>query len=81
MNFGNVSYEVFPANELFSVTKLESGEGEVRVEGTLDREILDEYSITIIARDGGNLHIVFKLAYNGNPMNVQDLPQRLVPQL
>ena len=48
---------MFPANELFSVTKLESGEGEVRVEGILDREALDEYTITIIARDGGNLHV------------------------
>ena len=53
--FGNVSYEVFPINDLFSVTKLENGDGEVRVEGVLDRETTEEYRITIIARDGGDL--------------------------
>lgn len=52
-DFGNVSYEVFPASSLFSVTKLASGEGAVSVNGLLDRETLDEYSITILARDGG----------------------------
>ena len=52
--FGYVSYEVFPANDLFSVTKLENGDGEVRVEGVLDRETTEEYNITIIARDGGD---------------------------
>ena len=52
--FGNVSYEVFPANDLFSVIKLETGYGEVRVEGVLDRETTEEYNITIIARDGGD---------------------------
>ena len=52
--FGNVSYEVFPANDLFSVIKLENGDGEVRVEGVLDRETTEEYNITIIARDGGD---------------------------
>ncbi len=51
--FSNVSYEVFPESMLFSVTTLESGEGEVRVEGLLDREALDRYTITILARDGG----------------------------
>lgn len=55
--FGNVSYEVFPANELFSVTKPENGEGEVRVEGILDREDTEGYDITIIARDGGDCTI------------------------
>lgn len=51
--FGNVSYEVFPESSLFSVTKLDSGEGEVRVEGLIDRETIDRYMITILARDGG----------------------------
>ena len=51
--FGNVSYQVFPANDLFSVSKLERGEGVVSVNGMLDRETLDQYSITILARDGG----------------------------
>lgn len=51
--FGDVSYEVFPANSLFSVYKLAGGEGAVSVNGVLDRETLDTYSITILARDGG----------------------------
>ncbi len=48
-----MSYEVFPANDLFSVTKLEYSEGAVTVDGVLDREMVDEYTITILARDGG----------------------------
>lgn len=51
--FGSVSYAVFPENDLFTVSKLATGEGEVRVQGVLDRETVDEYSITILARDGG----------------------------
>lgn len=55
--FGNVSYVIFPENPFFSVTKLDSGEGEVRAEGELDRELEDSYTITILARDGGqNIH-------------------------
>ena len=52
-SFGNVTYQVFPESDLFSVSTLESGEGEVRVEGVLNREALDQHLITIIARDGG----------------------------
>ena len=51
--FGNVSYEVFPESSLFSVRKLYSGEGEITVEGVLDREAVDQYTITLLARDGG----------------------------
>lgn len=46
---------MFPASNLFSVTKLATGEGEVTVNGILDRETLDAYSITILARDGGKI--------------------------
>lgn len=51
---------MFPENDLFVVMKLESGEGEVRVQGMLDRETMDEYTITILARDGG-IHVVHGL--------------------
>lgn len=51
--FGIVFYEVFPANPLFSVVTLATGEGEVRVVGELDRETMDQHIITILARDGG----------------------------
>ncbi len=54
--FGNVSYEVFPESSLFSVSRLYSGEGEIRVEGLLDRETVNQYTITLLARDGGTVH-------------------------
>jgi hypothetical protein len=46
---------VFPASDLFSVYKLATGEGEISVNGIIDRETQDDYSITILARDGGML--------------------------
>ena len=50
---GNITFEVFPADSLFSVTTLLSGGGQLIVEGELDRETDDTYTITILARDGG----------------------------
>lgn len=50
---------MFPENTLFTVMKLEGGEGEVRVEGILDREMVPEHTITILARDGGNIDYAF----------------------
>lgn len=54
--FGNVSYDVFPDNPLFSVVTAEGGEGEVFVVGELDREMVAEHTITILARDGGTYY-------------------------
>lgn len=54
-SFGNVAFEVFPASDLFAVTNLYTGVGEIFVNGILDREALDQYTITILARDGGKV--------------------------
>ena len=55
-DFGNVSYAIFPESDLFYVTKLDNGRGVVTVNGGLDRETLDQHTITILARDGGKLY-------------------------
>ena len=54
-DFGEVTYEVFPQNSLFTITTLPDGSGEVRVLGMLDRETTSEQTITLIVRDGGML--------------------------
>ena len=70
--FGNVSYDVFPENPLFSVITVEGGEGEMYVVGELDREMVDEHTITILARDGGKYCIrghCYVVLYIGVPPN------------
>ncbi len=56
---GSISFAIFPENPLFSITTYNNGddryEGILSVEGELDRESVDEYTLTLLARDGGIL--------------------------